>query len=66
MALYAVYERAEDHRRRALNAIQGLRKSLTVAAIKLQIVAPRFSCVESDGFADDEGDGLSFTFSHVT
>ena len=32
----------------------------------MQIVATRLACVEPDGFADDEGDGLGFKLSRVT
>jgi hypothetical protein len=56
----------ENDCRCALNSVQRLRQTLTVAVVQMQIVTARLSGVESDGFADDEGHGLRFKFARVT
>ena len=56
----------QNHRRRALNAIQRTRERLTVATIQMDVIARRIGRVESDCAADDEGHGLRFEFSRVT
>lgn len=56
----------QNHRGRALNAIQRCGERGTVAVVQVQVVNRGLCDLEADGFADDEGHGLRFEFARVT
>src|SRR5581483_7111527 len=57
---------AQNDRRRALNAIEGLRQRAAVAAIQMDVVPRRVGDVEAHAVADDERDGFGFELARVT
>jgi len=56
-SLSAGTDGCQNHRRRALDAVQRARKHLTVAAVQVNVIASGLTNIESDRFADDDWDG---------
>jgi hypothetical protein len=60
------FDRPKNRRRGLLHTCERLRERLAVAAIQVNVVSARRPNIQTDGFADDEGDGLRFEFTRVT
>jgi hypothetical protein len=56
----------QNHRGRALNAIQRRGERVAVAVIQVQVINRRLCDLKPDGFADNEGQGFRFEFARVT